>query len=115
MHYNDNSDPVPSVGFDYDSLDPLELQAAQRELYGDALRLQRERGFAEGEAAALDGVLDQLLSGRISAGAIVTRVAALAVRQKKMSPKVAQRITGIGERALRKAVSKVERAGAFTE
>jgi len=106
---------VPTCDFDWQAIDGdaspdatrSELDAAQRQLFLEALRLQHHRGFIAGEAAAEAAVIDRLLSGRPTPGAILTRVAAIARAHGRITTAAAQRLTGKTDRALRKAFAKV--------
>ncbi len=110
MNFDDAGEPVETVDFAYPEepeATPSYLDSAQRELLTEALRLQRLRGFCEGEAAAELAVIDRLLSGRLSAGAIVTRFTALARKHGRITSAQALRLSGTSARALRKAFPKV--------
>lgn len=108
----DESGTVQSVDFDWSAVDTeeataAELSALQRELMRDALEFARHSGFVAGEAAAEAAVIDRLLSGRPTPGAVLTRLAALARKHGRISTATACRLTGRTSRALRKAFAKV--------
>lgn len=113
--FDDHGERVPSCGFDWQAIDAdaspdatrSELDAAQRQLFLEALRLQHHRGFCDGEKAAEAAIIDRLLSGRPTPGAILTRVCAIARAHGRITSRAAQRLTGKTDRALRKAFAKV--------
>lgn len=107
--FDDHGRRVPVCAFDYpdEEATPADLSAMQRELFAEALRLQHHRGFCDGEKAAEAAVIDRLLSGRPTPGAILTRIAAIARAHGRITTAAARRLTGKTDRALRKALAKV--------
>jgi len=108
--FDDSGQQVPSVDFDYDLIEevaPSEAIEEKREMVLAFLQKQREQAFSEGESAAEEAVVDKIFNGRFSIGAILTRVAALGLKHKKLTIAKAQSLTGGRARGIYSVRAKI--------
>ena len=114
MNFDEHGNPVETVDFDFDALDPDTLIDAKRELVTRAKIMQglvaaREEGFRAGLDAALPEarkqVIGELIQGHREPSAALSRVAGAAFKLDLMTVRDAARWAGKSIRMIRHAAA----------